>query len=223
MACSRIVCAAPGDLDLTFGGTGKVTTTVGTNSSATGQGVAVQSDGKIVVAGSSQNSGFNDDFAVVRYNADGSLDTSFNGTGKVTTPIGTSDDFGYSVAMQSDGKIVVAGYVALNGQDFGVVRYNTNGSLDTTFGGTGKVTTDFGGFDIGQSVAVQSDGKIVVAGSSGSTSGSNFALARYTANGILDTTFNSTGKVTTTVGTGSATGSGLAYRVTGRSWLSGRA
>ena len=83
----------------------------------------------------------------------------------VTTPIGTADDVGRKVLVQADGKIVVAGYSvgSTTGQDFAVVRYNLDGSLDTTFGGTGKVTTDLGSADEGGwSAALQSDGKIVV-------------------------------------------------------------
>ncbi|MEJ7665424.1 MAG: delta-60 repeat domain-containing protein [Hymenobacter sp.] len=71
--------------------------------------VAIQSDGKIVAAGYSYNDGTDDDFAVVRYNPNGTLDTSFNGTGKVVTPVGSSGDCANSVAIQSDGKIVAAG------------------------------------------------------------------------------------------------------------------
>ena len=102
--------AAPGALDPTFGGTGKVTTNFGSGD-AQCQSVAVQSDGKIVVAGIAFNAGAigGGDFAVVRYNLDGSLDTSFNGTGKVTTDFAGGYDYGQSVAIQSDGKIVVAG------------------------------------------------------------------------------------------------------------------
>ncbi|MEZ5842967.1 MAG: delta-60 repeat domain-containing protein [Hyphomicrobiaceae bacterium] len=115
------------------GGDGIVTTPVG---SSHDQGFsALQPDGRIVVAGRSFN-GSNDDFAVVRYNADGTLDTSFGGgDGIVTTPIGSSHDQGFSVTMQPDGKIVVAGY-SFNGSnnDFALIRYNADGTLDTGFG-----------------------------------------------------------------------------------------
>ena len=105
-----------------------------------GYAIAIQSDGKIVVAGRAYNAG--DDFAVVRYNTDGSLDTSFDSDGKVTTAVLSATDRALGVAIQSDGKIVAAGY-SYNGSnnDFAVVRYNTNGSLDTGFGTSGKVTT----------------------------------------------------------------------------------
>ena len=102
----------------------------------------------------------------MRYNTDGSLDTSFNSDGKVTTAIGSANDYACSVAIQSDGKIVAAGY-SDNGSnyDFALVRYNTDGSLDTSFDSDGKVTTAIGsGDDAAYSVAIQSDGKIVAAG-----------------------------------------------------------
>ena len=190
-------CGTPGTLDTSFNGTGIVTTSIATHD--IGNAVAIQSNGRIVVAGVSYN-GSNDDFAVVRYNIDGTLDTSFNGTGKVTTPIGSGDDVAYSVAIQSDGKIVAAGYSSGGFADFAIVRYNTNGTLDTSFNGTGKVTTPIGFADDGAySVAIQSDGKIVAAGF---TEGSldDFAIVRYNIDGTLDTSFNGTGKVTTAIG-----------------------
>ncbi|MFM7739124.1 MAG: delta-60 repeat domain-containing protein, partial [Planctomycetota bacterium] len=144
----------------------------------------IQHDGKIVVAGYAWI-GSNDYFALVRYNADGSLDTSFGTGGKVTTPVGTSDDFGFSVTLQPDGKIVVAGQ-AWGGSswDFALVRYNADGSLDTTFGTAGKVTTPVGtGSDYGFSVTIQPDGKIVLAGSAYMDYDADFALVRYTADG----------------------------------------
>ncbi len=110
--------------------------------------------------------GSNYDFGVARYNTDGSLDSSFDTDGKVITAIGSSNDYVRSVAIQSDGKIVAAGY-SYNGSnfDFAVARYNTNGSLDSSFDTDGKVTTAIGSSDdYSYSVAIQSDGKIVVAG-----------------------------------------------------------
>jgi uncharacterized delta-60 repeat protein len=188
------VYAAAGDLDSTFDTDGIVVTT----GFATGGGnaVAVQSDGKIVVAGHI----FNDDFAVVRFNSDGSPDSSFDSNGLVTTDFGASDQ-AYAVAIQSDGKIVVAG---TSGTDFALARYNDNGAPDTTFGNFGLVTTDVsrsGPGDSGRAVAIQSDGKIVVAGYSyDSTRFEEFALLRYNADGTLDTGFGSGGIVVTTIG-----------------------
>jgi len=194
-----------GSLDTSFSGDGKVTTDFG-GSSDSGHSVTVQSDGKILVAGSKGFTLFNNrNFALARYNPDGSLDTSFSGDGKVTTDFGGKEDPGHSVTVQADGKILVAGYShrydGSGGPGLALARYNTNGSLDTSFSGDGKVTTDFGGYgygyDVGYSVTVQADGKILVAGSS---SGNDFALARYNVNGSLDTSFDGDGKVTTGFG-----------------------
>src|ERR1051325_10745806 len=205
-----------GALDGMFGLSGTVTTAVG-SSDDFGQSVAIQSDGKIVVAGYSYN-GSNYDVAVVRYTSNGSLDTSFNGTGKVTRAIGSSDDIGQSVAIQSDGKLVVAGY-SYNGSDndVAVVRYNSDGSLDSSFNGTGKVVTPVGSSDdAGESVAIQSDGKIVIAGSSNNGSDEDVALVRYNSNGSLDTAFNGTGKVTTSIGSGDDVARALAIQNDGK-------
>ncbi len=167
-----------GSLDTSFNWDGMVTTTIGSNDDYA-QSVAVQSDGKIVAAGYSNDG--NDDFALVRYNPDGSLDLNFNNDGKVTTPIGSGYDRGYSVAIQNNSKIIVAGN-SWNGsnEDFALVCYNPNGSLDTSFSSDGKVTTEIGnGADSGRSVAIQNDGKIVVAGDSQNGSEYDFAVVRY--------------------------------------------
>jgi uncharacterized delta-60 repeat protein len=130
---------------------------------------------------------------------DGALDLTFNSTGKVTTPIGLANDEGRSIAIQPDGKIVVAGFsYAGNKSNFAVVRYNTDGSLDNTFGSGGKVTTVIGlSTDQAMSVTIQSDGKIVVAGASSPSDGIHFdiAVVRYTTSGALDVTFNPSGTV----------------------------
>ena len=190
-----------GGLDYSFGGNGKVTTPIG-NFNDFASAVAIQADGKIVVVGLSYN-GSTTDFAVVRYNPDGSLDTSFDGDGKVTTPIGSSDEAAYAVALQADGKIVAAGFtisfqVFPFAYEFAVVRYNPDGSLDTSFDEDGKVTTSFGGDlnDFANAVIIQVDGKIIAAGGSDS----RFALVRYNTNGSLDTSFDTDGRVTTPIG-----------------------
>ncbi len=181
--------AAPGDLDLSFGGGGKVTTAIGTGGDF-GYSVIQQADGKLVVAGSSWN-GSNADVALVRYNADGPLDTGFDGDGKVTTAIGGSDDVGYSVIQQADGKLVVAG-TSYNGSnvDFALVRYNADGSLDTGFDGDGIVTTAIGGsYDAGNSVIQQADGKLVVAGHSSNGNNYDVALVRYESQFVTNNIF----------------------------------
>ena len=191
-----------GSLDTSFNGTGKVTTGIGAGDDGA-NGLAVQPNGKVVAGGWTYN-GSNYDFALVRYNADGSLDTSFNGTGKVTTAIGAGWDSANALVLQPDGKLVLAGR-SNNGanDDFALVRYNADGSLDTSFNGTGKVMTAIGsGPDSANALVLQPDGKLVAAGHSwqGSPSNNDFALVRYNPDGSLDTSFNGTGKVTTAIG-----------------------
>ena len=176
--------AGPGDLDLTFSGDGKLLDFLSRGDDSA-RGVAVQPDGKIVVAGSSWTGQVRgSDFAVVRYNTDGSLDATFGTGGRVTTDFGSSGDWASSIAIQQDGKIVAAG---ASYPGFALVRYNSDGSLDTSFGTNGKVTTDINSG--AYSVAIHTDGKIVAAGGN--------SVARYNTDGSLDTTFDSDGKVTT--------------------------
>jgi uncharacterized delta-60 repeat protein len=188
----------PGSLDQSFDADGKVTTDFG--GSDVLAGVAIQADGKIVAAGTTDAGVTGDDFALARYNPDGSLDLTFGGDGKVTTDFGDVDNGSGGVAIQGDGKIVVAGItldVATQQADFALARYNPDGSLDPTFDGDGKVTTDFGGFEQALGVAAQSDARIVVVGA---INLEDFALARYNPDGSLDQTFDGDGKVTTDFG-----------------------
>jgi uncharacterized delta-60 repeat protein len=193
-----------GTLDTTFSTDGKQMTDLG-GFGATG--VAIQGDGKIVVVGSACFNGC--DFAVVRYNANGSLDTTFSGDGKQTTDFGAGSNGAAGVALQG-AKIVVVGDGGPFPGDFAVARYNSNGTLDTTFSGDGKQTTDLGGSDGALALAVQS-GKIVAVGRGGS--GGGFALARYNANGSLDVTFSGDGKQTTSFG---SRANGVAIQSTGK-------
>jgi uncharacterized delta-60 repeat protein len=188
-------------LDSSFGTGGKVFTNFASSTDVI-HAIALQSDGKIVAAGYARNA--TDDFAVARYNANGTLDTTFGTGGKVTTAFGSGADQAYGIAIQPDGKIVVTGQARMTTDDFAVARYDTNGTLDATFGTGGKVTTDItsGATDYGRTVAIQSDGKIVVAGSSRSTARKatfDFAIVRYNSNGSLDTTFDSDGKLTVSI------------------------
>jgi uncharacterized delta-60 repeat protein len=160
-------------LDTGFDSDGKQTTDFGGSDYV--QAIAIQSDGKIVAVGARFLAGF--DFAIARYNTDGSLDTSFDSDGKQTVDFGNFSDTASGVAIQSDGKILVSG-TASNG--FGVVRLNTNGSLDTDFDDDGKLTTGFGDWDgIAAGLALLSDGRFVVVGTSLFGSTSNVAVARY--------------------------------------------
>src|SRR6185295_1528746 len=184
-----------GSFDTSFSGDGKQTADLGDIDIA--DATRVQGDGKIVAVGNvSQLPGGTTDFALARFNSNGSLDTSFSGDGKQTTDFGSSSDRAHGVAIQADGKIVAAGQSVSGLGDFALARYNPNGSLDTSFSGDGKQTTDFGGSEMASGVKLQGDGKIVAVGGDDD----DFALARYNANGSLDTTFSGDGKQTTDFG-----------------------
>src|SRR5262249_12999563 len=133
------------DLDLSFGSGGKTTVDVNFGFDWV-YGLAQQPHGKIVAAGRTRSSDY--DFAPVRLNPNGALDASLGGTGKVITNLGSAADYARGVAVMPDGRIVVAGYTkGVSNYDFAVVRYLPNGTLDTSFGGTGKIVTDLGGDD----------------------------------------------------------------------------
>ncbi len=193
--CAIVRYNPDGSLDTSFGSGGIVITDIGgvswKGNYEPAYALAIQSDGKIVIAGSS-----NRGFYTARYNTDGSLDTSFGGTGIIITDESTYS-IAYALAIQPDGKIVIAGETA---GDMAIVRYNTDGSLDTSFGGTGKVKTYLisGYADSAKALRIQSDGKMVIAGRGGS--GGNFALIRLNPDGSLDTSFGSNGKVITDLG-----------------------
>jgi uncharacterized delta-60 repeat protein len=198
------VYGPPGSLDTSFAG-GKVVVPTG-NADDYGHAVAVDAKGRIIVVGqSAENS---TDFALLRLTRDGERDSSFGKDGVVTTQVGKNADIAYAVAVQKDGKIVVAGNSvgASTGLDFALVRYEEDGSLDTSFGDKGIATTSFGkDSDTAYALLIQADGKIVLGGDSLQTgSGVDFALARYDANGSLDTTFGDQGKVLTPVSSSSA-------------------
>ncbi len=190
-----------GRLDNTFSRDGKLTDSLRVKQGSTYfTGSAIQQDGKIVAAGYTYN-GSNYDFALARYNTDGSLDNSFSGDGRQTTDLDSVDEYAYSVAIQNDGKIVLGG---VSGSYFALSRYNTDGSLDISFGTEGKKVTDFGleNSAVANSVVIQSDGKILLAGyiSEPLENHADFALARYNANGSTDSTFSDDGKLTTDLG-----------------------
>lgn len=188
--------AQPGSLDMGFDGDGKVITAMG-SSDETAVSIVEQPDGKVILAGYSYN-GSDNDFALARYNTNGSLDNSFSTDGKLIMSIGSGDDNAYAVALQPDGKLVVAGLYD-NGTDIDLVlaRLNPNGTPDNSFNSNGIVTASFGSaFDEATAVAIQPDGKIVVAGWSYIISDYDFAVARFNADGSLDNTFSGDGKHT---------------------------
>ncbi len=205
---------AAGTLDPTFGQGGVVTTTP-IDSGANGYAVVIQPDAKIVIAGSSHSSSdyppdhpsctVSSCFALARYTPDGLLDTSFGTGGIVTTQIGVRN-FGHDLALQPDGKLLVAGYAGydyfsnLTGHSgFAVARYTPAGLLDPGFGHHGVLTTVIGSAAGANALTLQPDGRILVIGDSRSSSTRKivFALARYTTRGSLDPSFGRQGVVTT--------------------------
>lgn len=186
---SLLAMAAPGDLDQSFGSSGKAYVSFeGTNDSL--NALAVLPDGSIILAGSCLIQG-DFDFCLAKLRPNGVLESTagvFGANGKATATVGTGNDYGRAIAIQTDGKIVVAGECAVSGgTNFCLARFNANGSIDNTFNGNGRVITSvLGSGDSAFAVAIQSDGKIVVAGqciSSGSTYG---CMARYFPNGSRD-------------------------------------
>jgi uncharacterized delta-60 repeat protein len=189
---------AAAELDPNFGSNGKVVTDFFGDANQA-HAVAIQADGRIIVAGQAHTVPGHDDFAVVRHNVDGTIDTGFGATGKITTDFFGANDSANAVAIQKDGRIVLAG-VAGNtfSSMFGLVRYNPDGGLDSSFGLNGKVTTNIGGFLSANAIAIGSDGKITVAGGSAvNAATSDFTVVRYNADGSLDTSFGSGGVVIT--------------------------
>ncbi len=203
------VRGAAGELDTNFGN-GALVTPGGLTDDYV-RGVAVQADGKVLVAGFGVFSAARGtDFMLIRYLRDGGLDAGFGTRGKVATAFdnGGRSDEAQAVAVQPDGKILVAGSSdqGTSGYDFALARYNPDGTLDASFGRGGRVTTDFGrGADKAHALLLQPDGKIVLAGDSAQgATGSDFALARYHADGRLDSSFGNGGKVLTAIGSDGA-------------------
>lgn len=226
-----------GALDTTFNTTGKVVTDVDgllhtTSHDATAHGVVVQPDGKIVVAGYTYNFG-HPELVLVRYTTAGALDTSFNAAGAVpgilavrVGPLGTfsfNNAAGYALVRQADGKLLVAGHaqtLTVPAEDhFLLVRVATDGTLDTTFGTGGVVSTALDApYSAANALALQADGKPVLAGwagAGGATTGS-FALARYTTDGVLDTTFANDGTFITAVGAAPSRAYGVGIQADGK-------
>ncbi len=214
-----LLAAARGDLDPTFGSGGKVTTDFGGNETA--WGLAVQPDGKAVVAGTRFDMGPSDDFVLARYTVSGALDPTFDGDGKVTTDFGGRSDGADDVAIQTDGKLVAAGSgftPVVRPLDFALARYNRDGTLDTTFGDGGKVLTTFApnSIDSATAVVIQSDGKIVAAGHTRAGPSREFAVARYLPNGSLDPSFDGDGLAVTPISRGEDIAFDLAVQPDGK-------
>ena len=189
---ARPAGATPGALDPSFSGNGIQTTFVG---GANAQTVAIDGQDRILVAGSTV--GAQTDVAIARLLPRGALDRSFSGDGRVRIDLGASDR-AMDVAATPDGDIVVVGQrIAPQGTAWFVLRLGSNGARDPSFGGDGLVVTDFGRrFEHATTVAIQSNGKIIVGGSVTDGANESWAFARYLSGGALDPSFGGDGRVT---------------------------
>jgi uncharacterized delta-60 repeat protein len=189
-----------GLFDKSFGTGGRMTVDFGGNESA--YSMVLRPNGKIVLAGYTSKGSTGEDIAVAQLNADGSLDGSFGVGGKTTADFG-SDEEAEAVVLQPNGKIVVAGYTSkgTTSADFAVARINPNGLFDSSFGTGGRMTVDFGGFELAFGVALRPGGKMVVVGAAAKpATGYDVAIAQLAANGSLDSLFGVSGKTTADFG-----------------------
>ena len=201
--CAPPAAASPGDLDVTFSGDGRVSTLTSPDTFVA-RALAIQPDGRIVVAGYSCDSGTcgptgDSSFRLLRYTPDGGLDTDFGMGGMVTTPVGAGRSQAFDVAVRADGSIVAAGVASADMSDpgsFALVGYKPDGALDTTFGSGGRVITRVGsGFDAISDLVPGPGDQVVAVGQAASGGRDRFALARYDRRGVPDPGFGSGGVV----------------------------
>jgi uncharacterized delta-60 repeat protein len=217
-AASPASAAQAGDLDTSFSGDGAAVADVYTGAADYGEAMAIQPDGKIVVAGTWGFSGGYNNWAVMRFMPDGTVDKSFASGGRTLTDFDNDYEWATGVAIAPDGKIVVVGHALVDGpartKQIAVARYETDGDRDPTFSGDGKVWHDIGGdFAEANDVAIQRDGKIVIAGMRYSNSAQeDYAVVRLTTTGGMDTTFSSDGKAFATFGEGQEGAQGVAIQ-----------
>ncbi len=212
---------ADGTKDSSFGINSKVITKVGAVTENSGNALAIQPDGKILLAGTvyqhAQQADYPEDsgdVTVLRYKPDGTLDSTFGINGVVVTDLNGNDE-GNAVVLQASGKIVVAGTTNAAGtEDFAMIRYTGDGKIDSTFGLNGAVISNLGGNDTGSSVALQHDQKIIVAGTSNASGKANFTVVRYTKDGTPDSSFGTNGIAMVDFG-GDATQHGLTIQADG--------
>jgi uncharacterized delta-60 repeat protein len=219
-----------GEIDTTFGVNGKVETSFGGNKNSANT-VAVQSDGKTIVGGTCQTFDGGKHFAIARYNVDGTLDLTFGISGKMVSkvfevPFNKTQSTIYSINVLSNGKLLVVGSYGGEYSVYGtvIVRYNNNGFIDNTFGTEGKVFSDFKiGLSGGNRIVFQPDGKFILAleDSNINLDIYNFALERYSIEGVLDETFGTNGKVITSVANGQSLYPSIALLQNGKFFLAG--
>jgi len=210
-----------GTLDSSFG-TGGISINQSLSNGTIAWSIFIQQDGKIISSGMFFDGTFQN-FAVFRYNSDGSLDTSFGTSGQSIIHVGSGHDFAVCMTQQNDGKILLGGYTSINSDlDIALVRFNSNGLLDSSFGNNGIVLTAISSStDVATSIAIQSDGKIVLAGYTVEGVNTNIAVLRYNLLGTLDTTFGINGIVITQIGNNTDGANDIIIEPTGRLLIAG--
>ncbi len=199
----KSIFAQAGTLDQSFGNGGKVITKLSATDFGEISSIALQQDGKIVATGYSFNAVTSKYYLkTLRYKTSGVLDSSFGNNGIVTTAISLVDEDATSIVVQANGKILVTGYAMLASYDFVIIRYKPNGNLDSSFGLNGIVIKDLGDDEYANTMALQADGKILIAGSASNGNNQDFTVLRYDTNGTIDNTFGSSGKVMIPMATG---------------------
>ena len=216
-----------GEIDTTFGINGKVVTGFGTNNN-TANAVAFQTDGKFIVGGTYVSNRGDNDFALARYNSDGTLDTTFGSEGKVITNFGNSNyNYINSIYVLSDGKIMVigtSGMVSL-APKLAIVRYHINGTIDESFGTNGKIISSLIPYSpYGNKLVFQPDGKFLITSCKQYSSDPNyyFGVERYSPEGVLDTTFGTDGQAVSSFGNGQSIPASLALQPDGKILVAGR-
>lgn len=214
---------ANGTLDSSWNSGGAVITVFDADQSANAYAVALQVDGKVLLAGQCNSVAAGYKFCALRYLSDGTLDTGWNGSGMVATTIGTGMSTASAMAVQPDGKVLVAGSCMNNAtQVFCTIRYNSDGSLDSGWNGNGMVLTAMGsGSGTAKAVAVQADGKVLVAGSCTGAVNEDFCSVRYSAGGVLDSSWGTVGKVVTSIGSGADLANAMLLQPDGKVLLAG--
>ena len=210
-----------GTLDSSFSGDGRAFVDFGPYVDFA-QDIAIDDDGAIVLVGWAQNA---TRLGLARFTAAGVPDTTFSGDGKRTANLVSGQEFAQSVVIDASGRLVVLGSASFSGATrFALARFNAGGAIDTTFSGDGWTITDLGpGFDEGLGLALQEDGKLVASGITGAPNAHRMALARYNANGTLDTTFSGNGKFAINTSPGYEDAFGLAVQGDGKIVMGGDA
>ncbi|MFM2059177.1 MAG: hypothetical protein RLY71_3562, partial [Pseudomonadota bacterium] len=219
---SLIRLNADGTLDTGFASGGKLLQTFGSRDDL-GRSIALQTDGKILLGGTSADASGLGDFSLLRLNADGTLDTSFASGGKLLQPVGSSHDAASSITLQPDGKILMGGYSFTGSNaDFSLIRLNADGTLDSSFSGDGKLLQAVGsGADLATCLTLQADGKILLGGYGWNGSNDDFSLIRLNVDGTLDTHFANGGKLLLAVGNSHDSAYSMTVQPDGKILLSG--